>query len=194
MTDAPGGDPAVAALFDCTPGGDGRGGSGSTLQPSGSAACNPQTDTLCNQPLTSTDLATLGAAFTAYLKPAPQFTDPEKAAQCAALKAEYDRLFSAGKVYRGRSDTQPGDPLTPVHVGAYDPISGTMHFEPAALDAANTRDPAAMRSLVNTALHESAHALGYTHTDPVWAGTYDLYAEAPFNLLSPGTNSCMANW
>jgi hypothetical protein len=79
-------------------------------------------------------------------------------------------------------------------VGAYDPVSGTMHFEPSALDAANAGDATAIRNIVNTALHEAAHSLGFGHTDPVWMGSYDLYAEAPFDLLSPGTNSCITGW
>lgn len=69
-----------------------------------------------------------------------------------------------------------------------------MHFEPSALDAANAADPAAIRNIVNTALHEAAHSLGFDHTDPMWMGSYDLYAEAPLNLLSPGTNSCITGW
>ena len=84
--------------------------------------------------------------------------------------------------------------MTPTHVALYHPDSGTMHFEPSALDAANAGDATAIRNILNSALHEAAHALGFVHTDPVWSGSHDLYAEAPFNLLSPGTNSCITNW
>lgn len=112
--------------------------------------------------------------------------------QCAEMMSEFDRLYAAGLVFRGGTDTPEGDPLTPTHVGAFDLVAGTMHFEPLALDAANRGDAAAIRSLFNTALHESAHSLGFNHTEPIMSGGYDLYAEQPFNLLSPGTNSCIA--
>jgi hypothetical protein len=110
------------------------------------------------------------------------------------MMTEFDGLFQAGKVFRGNSDTPPNDPLTGVHVGAYDPVAGTIHFEPSALDAANRGDPSAIRNVFNTALHEAAHSLGFTHTDALWMGSYDLYMEAPFSLLSPGVNSCLTNW
>jgi hypothetical protein len=74
---------------------------------------------------------------------------------------------------------------------AYDPVSKTMHFEPSTLDAANAGDAVAIRNIVNSALHESAHSLGFMHSEPFWNGSYDLYAESPFSLLSPGTNSCI---
>jgi hypothetical protein len=194
-------------MFGCSGGGTGgatsptcpitdpycAGGSGGTgTQPSDpDDGCNPQYDPDCNQPLSSADSATLRLARQRHLRPASAFTNPAAAQQCAAMLTEFDRLYAAGLVFRGRTDTPDGDPLTPSHVGAFDPVSGTMHFEPSALDAANGGDAAAIRSLLNTALHESAHALGYDHSDPLWAGDYDLYAEAPFDLLSPGTNSCL---
>jgi hypothetical protein len=62
------------------------------------------------------------------------------------------------------------------------------------MDAANAGNADAIRNIVNTALHEAAHALGYHHSDPVWMGSYDLYVEPPFDLLSPGTNSCITGW
>lgn len=171
----------------CTGGG---GESGTPSDPD--EDCNPQYDPDCNQPLSSADSATLQIAKQRHLKPASAFTDPAAAQKCAEMMAEFDRLFAAGRVFRGGADTPEGDPLTPTHVGAFDLVAGTMHFEPSALDAANRGDAAAIRSLFNTALHEAAHSLGFDHTEPVMSGDYDLYAEQPFNLLSPGTNSCIA--
>jgi len=167
------------------PGGPGTGGDDGT-------ECNPQYDPDCNQPLTPADSATLRTGFQRHINTV--FTDPAKAAQCTQLKNEFDRLMTSGSVYRGEFDTPANDPHTAVHVGAYDPVSGTMHFEPSALDAANAGDRAAIRNIVNTALHEAAHSLRYDHTDPVWMGSYDLYAESPFDLLSPGINSCITGW
>jgi hypothetical protein len=174
-------------------GGDGGGGGGST-QPTHPAdpECNPQYDPDCNQPLTPADSTTLKNGLTLHIN--TQFTDQSKAEQCRQMKAEFDRLMAAGNVFRGQFDTPENDPQTAVHVGAYDPVSGTMHFEPSALDAANAGDATAIRNIVNTALHEAAHSLGFDHTEPLWMGSYDLYAEAPFNLLSPGTNSCITGW
>jgi hypothetical protein len=173
--------------------GGGTGGDGTPSDPY-EDGCNPQVDPECNQPLTSADSVALMGAFALHLRPAAQFTDASKAAQCSQMKAEFDRLMAAGDVYRGKFDTPPNDSITPVHVGAYDPVSKTIHFEPSAMDAANRGDPDAIRNVVNTALHEAAHSLGLRHSDPVWMGSYDLYAEAPFNLLSPGSNSCITNW
>lgn len=182
---------------DTGAGGDGGGsGSGTPTQPSDpyDGECNPQYDPDCNQPLTAADSAALKNGFTVHLRPASQFTDPAKAEQCRQMKGEFDRLMVTGSVYRGKFDTPPNDAQTDAHVGAYDPVSRTMHFEPGAMDAANAGDPDAIRNIVNTALHEAAHALGFDHTDPVWIGTYDLYTEAPFNLLSPGTDTCIIGW
>lgn len=109
------------------------------------------------------------------------------------MKRAFDKLMVTGKVFRGIANTAPNDTLTKTHFGAYDPQSGTMHFDPSGLNAANGGDPSAIRNLVNTALHEGAHFLGYDHSPPIWAGSYDLYAEAPFSLLSPGDNSCLIN-
>jgi hypothetical protein len=153
--------------------------------------CDPRYMAKCEKPLTPADSAALRTAIQRHLKPASQFTDPPKAQQCAQLMGEFDRLFAAGKVFRGASDTREGHPLSPAHVALYSQSSGTMHFEPSALNAANAGDPLAVRNLLNSALHEAAHSLGYGHTEPVWSGDYDLYTEAPFDLLSPGTNSCI---
>ena len=65
---------------------------------------------------------------------------------------------------------------------------------PSAHENDRAGDATAIRNIVNTALHEAAHSLGFDHTEPLWMGSYDLYAEAPFNLLSPGTNSCITGW
>jgi hypothetical protein len=173
MTSLPGtGDPEYAALSGC----GGSSGGGYTPpppppDPDVPGDCNPQYDPDCNQPLTATDLSTLRNAFSVHIKPATQFTDPAAAEQCRQLKAEYDRLMTTGKVFRGGFDTPDNDPHTSVHVGAYDPVSMTMHFEPSALDAANAGDATAIRNIVNTALHEAAHSLGFDHTDPIWSGS-----------------------
>lgn len=196
-------DPELVTMAGCTIGGGGGGGTGGgtggggggTTQPADpdNPPCDPRYDPECNQPLSTKDKTTIATAKQRHLRPASQFTDPAKAQQCAQLSAEFDRLYSTGSVFRGGTETAEGDPLTPTHVALYHPDSGTMHFEPSALDKANAGDPVAIRNIMNSALHEAAHALGFVHTDPVWAGDYDLFVEAPFNLLSPGANSCLIN-
>jgi hypothetical protein len=68
-----------------------------------------------------------------------------------------------------------------------------MHFEPSALAAAEGGEAAAywQRDLANSGLHEAAHALRYTHTEPVPSPWGPQYAEEPFKYLSPGENSCI---
>jgi hypothetical protein len=186
-------DPEVGYTSGCYSG-DGRSGGGAPPGGGGAPApitCDPQYDPQCNKPLTSADSATIRTAIARHQRPAAEFTDPARAQQCSQMLSEFNRLYTAGKVFRGGSDTQAGDPLTDTHVGAFDPVAETIHFEPSALEAANGGDAVAVRSIFNTALHESAHSLGYTHTSPIWSGSYDLYMEAPFDLLSPGANSCI---
>lgn len=203
------GDPeADAGLAGC---GESGGSGGSTLPGGGGSPaapnpcpdygcpppdepCDPRYDAKCNRPFTSADSATLRLAIRRHVKPASQFADSAQARQCGQLIGEFNRLYAAGRVFRGNSTTLDGHPLSPAHVALYSRASGTMHFEPSALDAANGGDRTAIRNLLNSALHEAAHALGYDHTDPVWAGNYDLFAEPPFDLLSPGANSCIINW
>lgn len=69
----------------------------------------------CEKPFTSADSASLRAAIQRHLKPASQFTDPAKAQQCAQLMSEFDRLYTAGRVFRGASDTREGRPPEPRH-------------------------------------------------------------------------------
>jgi hypothetical protein len=197
--------------FGCLPpGGGGPGGGGTPPScptwdpnypacqsgpPPPTGGCDPRYDPGCHQPLTGPDSTTLRTAKQLHRKPASQFTDPAKAQFCAQLANEFDRLFGAGKVFRGSSVTPPNDKKTPAHVALYYRTTGEMHFEPDVLDRANNGDAAAIRSIYNSALHEAAHSLGFPdHSDPLWSGDYDFYAESPYDLLSPGANSCIANW
>ncbi|HEU0013961.1 MAG TPA: hypothetical protein VFQ45_09775 [Longimicrobium sp.] len=156
--------------------------------------CNPLKDPNCNQPLTAADSATIRKAIERHKRPASEFTSDANAQQCEALLETFNQLWADGKVFRGGYDTPEGDAETGVHYGLYDRDSKTMHFEPSTLDAANRGDATAIRNVFNTALHEAAHALEFDHTPPIMMGSYDLYAEYPFNLLSPGSNSCITNW
>jgi hypothetical protein len=157
-------------------------------------ACNPGS-IWCEFPLRSSDETTLKTAIARYVKPASAIPDPDARAKCQAMANEFDFLLNYGVVYRGIYDTQPGDPTIDPHSGVYDTQTGRMHFDPSELDAATAGDPNALRDLANTALHEAAHALGYDHPNgfvnfPPYG---PQYTDSPFNLLSPGANSCL-NW
>lgn len=153
--------------------------------------CNPNTNPDCLVRLSAWDKETLRHGLARHRR--TSFTDPNAAQKCNMLAAQFDQMMTNGMVYRGAFGST-GEPSDPLHVAAYDPVGGTIHFETAAMAAANGGDPVAVRNLINSALHEAAHALNYNHTTPVWMGSYDLYAEQPFNLLSPGDNSCITNW
>lgn len=171
------------------------GGSGGGIRPptprDTAGACNPNTNPDCFQPLSTWDKETIRVAFARHQN--KTFTDARAAQACNALAAEFNRMLANGSVGRGAFGST-GEPDDPKHVAAYDRIGRTIHFEPAALDAANAGNPDAVRNIFNSALHEAAHSLDYQHSPPLWAGGYDLYQEFPFNLLSPGVNSCITNW
>jgi hypothetical protein len=106
------------------------------------------------------------------------------------MQEAFNKLLSAGSVYRGGYDTQNGDGSGTVpHYGAYYTATKTMHYDPSYLDSAIAGDQAARRQIAKTSLHEAAHSLGHLHNAHDGAGNY---AETPFNLLSAGPNSCIA--
>jgi len=185
--------PEYVGIASCPPGGgpgDPTGPGGNTPSPN-DESCNPNTNPDCFQPLSIWDKTTIQHAFELYLR--TTFADPNAGQMCNMLVAQFNQMMAAGRVGRGAFGST-GEPNDPLHVAAYDPIGRTIHFEPGPMAAANAGDATAIRDILNSALHEAAHSLGYNHTDPLWMGSYDLYAESPFNLLSPGTNSCITNW
>lgn len=145
-------------------------------------ACDPRTDPGCEQPLTAGDSTTITAALAGYVRPASEIPDTTARRQCAEMLAQFNASYAAGDVFRGGSNT--------THYGAM--YNDRIHFDPQYLDAAASGNAAARREIANTALHEAAHVLGYDHpTAPTWVGNQDYYSDVPFNLLSPGTNSCI---
>lgn len=153
--------------------------------------CNPNTNPDCLLPLSAWDKETLRQAFARHLR--TSFTDLNAAQMCNQLTTQFNQMMVDGRVFRGAFGST-GEPNDPLHVAAYDQVGGTIHFEPEAMASANAGNATAVRNLINSALHEAAHSLNFNHTPPVWMGSYDLYAEPPFNLLSPGANSCITNW
>lgn len=153
----------------------------------GTPSCDPQYDPNCYQPLNEADKKLLGETINARLRPISEFTDPAARQTCELLFTEWQSRYTGGKVFRGGTQTVAGDQGVGEHWGAYDKDTGNMHFDPEGLDAAATGDATAVREMMNTALHEAAHALGFEHTDPVGP----FYQEHPYTLLSPGANSCI---
>lgn len=153
----------------------------------GPPSCDPQYDPSCYQPLNDADKELLGKTINGKLRPESEFSDPAAREMCEQLFTAWQSRYTGGKVFRGGTQTVDGDQGVGPHWGAYDENTGNIHFDPEGLDAAADGDDTAVREMMNTALHETAHALGFEHTDPV--GPY--YQEHPYTLLSPGSNSCI---
>lgn len=155
--------------------------------------CDPQLDPNCYKPLTKLDSMTIATALAQYLRAPASIPDATARQQCENMRNAFNNVYAMGRVYRGATTTMPGDPGIVPHTGAWDPNTQKMHVDPKYLDRAATGNAAAMRELLDTLLHEGAHVLmmqhpnGYTSTPwgPVFSDPY-------FNLLSPGTNSCIA--
>ncbi len=180
--DGTGGNPGTEDPW--TPGGGGSEPTDSTT------ACDPSLDPNCEKPLTDKDKSVLQTVIGKYLRPATAFTDQQARVLCSSMTDKFSQMLTAGLVFRGSTDTHAGDPGIPEHMGAYDPSTGNIHFDPTYLDNAASGDPFWERDLANDALHEAAHALGYDHADSTPSPWGPIYAESPFNLLSPGSNSC----
>jgi hypothetical protein len=161
-------------------------GGGGTYDPP-PPPCDPYKDPKCYQPLSVEDKQMLAAATTKYWRPLSEIPDSAARSECSAMRDMFNSRLAAGLVFRGATDTPPNHKGVAAHYGAYDLDSGRLHFDPYWLDQGVEGNQDAQREIANTALHEAAHGLGKDHTDAVGG----LYVEAPFNLLHPGTNSCM---
>jgi hypothetical protein len=94
------------------------------------------------------------------------------------MLAQFNASNAAGSVFRGGSNT--------THYGAM--YNDRIHFDPQYLDAAAAGGATALREIANTALHEAAHVLGFSHpAGPTWSGGQDYYSDVPFKPLEPRT-------
>jgi len=171
-----------------TTGGDGGGGGSTTgtttPPPDSTSTCDPYYDPNCEQPLTKTDSTTILAALTNFVRADSTIADTVTRRRCREMHDQFMRSFNSGMVFRGASDT-PGDSA---HYGAT--LNKRIHFDPAALsNAASDPTGSDARELANTALHEAAHVLGYSH--PKEADANGIYTDVPFNLLPPGPGPCL---
>lgn len=147
--------------------------------------CDPRHDPDCEQPLKKKDEDAIFDAFHAYQR--ISFTDPEAEQECMEMAHKFQSLFAAGKVFRGNTSSV-GDHK---HSGAFDPNTGNIHFDPDYLDDPSRRTAAGLKDLLNTALHEAAHALGKNHGPGVESPWGMRYSDPYFHRLSPGANSCI---
>lgn len=202
MTGAPAGDPgpdvlAPAAGSTGCPGGGGGPGGGTPFPPpppgeGDGSPCDPRSDPSCYKPLTGLDSATIANALARYLRAPAAIPDPTARQQCENMHNAFNSLYANGRVFRGGSTTTAGDSNIEPHTGAYDGNTGKMHIDPLYLDRAALGTPEALRELLDTMLHEGAHALMFKHpngyTSTPWG---PVFSDPYFNLLSPGTNSCL---
>jgi hypothetical protein len=173
----------------CNPTG-GTGGGENGGGGDGPSGCDPIVDPAgCNKPLTAADKAMIVAALKTHVKPASAFTDTAKARQCGELADAFEALFNADAVFRGGYDGPSASGED--HQAAYNPVDGTIHFEPSALDGALSSGN--YFEIAYSALHEAGHGTGDHPNGYMMLGKAQIYVDAPFNLLNPGTNSCL-NW
>ncbi len=163
--------------------GDGGGSGGPTNPlPGEPTYCDPSVDPDCEQPLTPVDKTTINTALGAFLRDLATVADTTARRQCGELRNRFDEALGGGDVFRGESDSH--------HYGAT--WGGRIHFDPFLLDGAQAGNTEHQRELANTALHEAAHLMGFRHPAGVtFVDGQDYYSDPPFNLLSPGTNSCI---
>ena len=174
----------------CVPGGPGGGSPGTP--PDESTACDPSIDPDCYKPLTGADSTTISTALSQYLRSPSAIPDTTARQQCENMINAFNTLYTNGRIFRGAYTTESGDVGIVPHTGAYDRNTGKMHIDPAYLDRAARGDAAALRELMDTLLHESAHALYFDHPNGFVTTPWGpVYSDPYFDLLGPGENSCL---
>ncbi|MDB4890473.1 MAG: hypothetical protein JWL61_2328 [Gemmatimonadetes bacterium] len=136
----------------------------------------------------------ISAAITTFVKNPAMIADPELRARCQAMLDGFNALVAAvpPRVFVGGSDTPQSDPTA--HYGAYSPTTHNIHFDPWALQNLNSGSDKGWQ-IANTALHETAHVMGYEHAGALivpYRGRTPVYAsdELYFKDLNPGAG-CM---
>lgn len=173
-------------------------GGGEGWDPGPPAPCDPTNPPNplipCEVPLTQADANSIEAAYNNHLRQPDEFTNPAAREACGfyadiLLTAITTNVTGTPSVFRGYYDSPPGE----FHYGAFHPATGRMHIDPRWLNEANYHQGAAQyRNLLNTLLHETMHLAAAEHPNgPTMVGGIDLYMDAPFSHLNPGTNSCI---
>lgn len=158
--------------------------------PDPAETCFQRVDPTCNQPLTDADQQAIWN-MRAHFRDVSTMTDANKAKMCWAMVEKFQELLDNHKVFRGRENTVRPDGTG--HWGAFDPESGTFHFDPLGLDQAAAGNAVALTQLANTALHESAHLISpyYSHSAPGEPATDGNFTSYPFNLIGTGPDQCL---
>ncbi|HEX6749446.1 MAG TPA: hypothetical protein VF092_19275 [Longimicrobium sp.] len=169
------------------PGGGSGGTTGSTTGSEPTPTCDPSTDPKCELPLTKTDSATIQKSLHDYLRPESEIADTTARRRCGEMRRQFETSFANGTVFRGASDSQDST----AHYGMT--YVSRIHMDPWLLNGAASGNTAFLRDVANTALHEAAHVLGFSHPNgfTLDSAGHDLYTDPYFNLLSPGPNSCI---
>ncbi len=141
------------STYQCGGGDAGVGGGGTAPPPATEPTCNPYTDKKCYHPLTTNDRDMIASVTKEYWRPLSAIGDAAARQQCQYMQEAFNKLLSAGSVYRGGYDTQNGDGSGTVpHYGAYYSATKTMHYDPSYLDSAIAGDQAARRQIAKTSL------------------------------------------
>lgn len=156
--------------------------------------CDPAVDPNCEQTLPDSMKAKIRAALTAQLVNFSTITDLAVRGRCQEMLDRFNLMLNntaQPSVFIGGSDSPPGEFE---HYGAFNTLTGHIHFDPSALSNLTPSSHKAWQ-VANTALHEAAHALGHDHTAALYMpykGRTPVYdsREIYFSDLNPSAG-CM---
>lgn len=162
-------------------------GGGSYYEPP--PACDQKVDPSCEVPLSSTDRATLDAAFQAHVRVPGTIADTAHRRLCLQLTDQLNSLFSRDAVFRGAYATTQTDTIKdgPDHYGSS--YLGHIHIDPDVMDNATAGVAGYEYIVARNLLHEAAHTLDLFH--PNGRDSSGNYIDSPFNLLGTGPDQCL---
>ena len=127
-----------------------------------------------------------------FVRDPASIADSVARSHCQAMLTHFNSMLNGGLVFEGAMDTPVRDSMH--HYGAFNPNTRHIHFDPWALNAMRTGNHASWQ-IANTALHEAAHDLGYSHEKPLLfkgcRGGTVLDSEEWLSDLNPGGDSCL---
>jgi hypothetical protein len=127
-------------------------------------SCYPNDPRICLVRPFARDSNIIKEALLNYVRPGMMISDSVVFRHCHEMKQQFDIAYANGIVYRGAYNTGiPGS--ADYHYAATDMSTMKLHFEPWLLDSAwiSPNPGRWYAQIANTALHEAAHLMGYTH-------------------------------